>query len=208
MHSPTARLETFSDGVFAIAMTLLILEIKVPLTETISSSHTLADALKEQWPSWFAFLLSFGTILIAWSNHHGALKHVNKSSALFNFTNGFFLFTIVVLPYPTSLLAEYVNTEFVNTAVMFYCSAIVIQNIAWTLLFHSMLKPKDLSKNNAARLVIEKTRIHCIYGFVVYLIINTLAFWFPMIALLLIAVLFVIWIIYGISMNENGWDGV
>src|SRR5205085_1947610 len=102
MPHPTARLETFCDGVFAIAVTLLILEIKVPVIATINSTHTLVDALKEQWPSWMAFLLSFGTILIAWANHHGAFKLISRSSPLFNFINGFFLLTIVILPYPTS----------------------------------------------------------------------------------------------------------
>ncbi|MBP7240307.1 MAG: DUF1211 domain-containing protein, partial [Saprospiraceae bacterium] len=84
IHNPTSRLEAFCDGVFAIAITLLILEIKVPGLEAINSTHTLAHALWEEWPSWFAFLLSFGTILIAWSNHHGALKLINKSSSIFH----------------------------------------------------------------------------------------------------------------------------
>ena len=202
MQNPTARLETFCDGVFAIAITLLILEIRVPAMETITSTHTLGHALKEQWPSWFALLLSFGTILIAWSNHHGAMRLINKSSSLLNFANGFFLLTIVILPYPTSLLAEYIDSDSAQTAVMFYSSAIVLQNISWTLMFHSMLSPKDLSANQHSRNIIVKTRIRCIYAFIVYLMITALAYWFPLVALGLLALLWVIWIIVGISINE------
>jgi len=203
MHNPNSRLEAFCDGVFAIAVTLLILEIKVPKVDTISSTHTLWHALLEEWPSWFAFLLSFGTILIAWSNHHGAFKLINRSSSLFHFTNGFFLLTIVILPYPTSLLAEYIGTDSVQTAVMFYCSAIVLQNISWFTLFHSMLKPKYLAKNVVAEQVIIKTRARCLYAFFVYLFINAVAYWFPVTALMLMAILWVVWIYVGMSINEE-----
>jgi len=203
MQQPTSRLEAFCDGVFAIAITLLILEIKVPLVEAINSEHTLAQAILHEWPSWFAFLLSFGTILIAWSNHHGVFKLARQTSPLFNFTNGFLLLTIVVLPYPTSVLAEFINTDSARTAVMFYCATIVLQNVAWTLLFHSMLNPRDLSKNEAARKVIMKTRVRCIYAFVVYCVINTLAYWFPITALCLMAALWVVWIVVGASISEE-----
>jgi uncharacterized membrane protein len=108
-----------------------------------------------------------------------------------------------VLPYPTSLLAEFIDTDSVQTAVMFYCLTIVLQNIAWTLMFQSMLKPKDLSKNQTTRKIILKTRARCIYAFIAYLMIFTLAYWLPLIALGLMAVLWAIWIIVGITMNEG-----
>ncbi len=151
MQNLTSRLEAFCDGVFAIAITLLIIEIKVPAHDTITSTHTLFMALLEHWPSWFSFLLSFGTIFIAWANHHNSFRLVNKTSTLFNFANGFFLLTIAILPYPTALLAEYITTDSAKTAIMFYCSIIMLQNISWTLLFQSMIKPKDLSKNPSAK---------------------------------------------------------
>jgi uncharacterized membrane protein len=203
MHNPTARLETFCDGVFAIAATLLILEIKVPAMDTITATHSLAQALKEQWPSWMAFLLSFGTILIAWANHHAAFKLIDKSSGLFNFVNGFFMLTIVVLPYPTSLLAEYIDTDSANTVVIFYCATIVLQNIGWTLLFQTMLRPKNLCRNEAAKIIAVKTRIRCISAFFVYLMITTLAYWLPYVALGLMGVLWLIWIYVGVSINES-----
>lgn len=208
MHNLTSRLEAFCDGVFAIAITLLIIEIKVPAHDTITSTHTLFMALLEHWPSWFSFLLSFGTIFIAWANHHNSFRLVNKTSTLFNFANGFFLLTIAILPYPTALLAEYITTDSAKTAIMFYCSIIMLQNISWTLLFQCMIKPKDLSKNPSAKKMILKIRLQCIYGFIVYLMINILAFWFPLVAIGLMAVLWFVWILVAISIRDEEFEPV
>ena len=67
----TGRLEAFSDGVFAIAMTLLALDLKVPHLGDRASASELALALAQQWPSYLAFTTSFGTVLVMWVHHHG-----------------------------------------------------------------------------------------------------------------------------------------
>jgi uncharacterized membrane protein len=74
MQSETARIEAFSDGVFAIAITLLILEIKVP-----SQDHGSLAALLRQWPSYLAFLMSFTYIGVMWINHHRMFTHIKRS---------------------------------------------------------------------------------------------------------------------------------
>src|SRR5947207_8352827 len=107
-----ARLETFCDGVLAIALTLLILEIKVPHWDSIHSSAELRHALAEHWTSWFAFGLSFLALFIAWTNHHRGLSMMNKTSPAFIYAHGFLLLTITVYPFVTSLLAEFMNTEY------------------------------------------------------------------------------------------------
>ncbi len=94
---PNARLETFSDGVFAIALTLLVIDIKVPASEGIGTARELWLALRHLGPSVFAFVLSFAIIFITWVNHHGFLRLVNKSSALFVYANGFLLLTVVFM---------------------------------------------------------------------------------------------------------------
>jgi Endosomal/lysosomal potassium channel TMEM175 len=94
---PNARLEAFCDGVFAIALTLLIIDIKLPSTEGIGSTSELWRALQHLAPSVFAFVLSFGIILITWVNHQGTLELVHKSSASFIYANGFLLLCIHVL---------------------------------------------------------------------------------------------------------------
>lgn len=102
--NPNSRLEAFSDGVFAIALTLLIIDVKLPSPENIHSTSDFWQALQNITPSVFAFVLSFGIILITWVNHHAVLKLVNKSSASFIYANGFMLLGVVIIPFPTSLL--------------------------------------------------------------------------------------------------------
>ena len=76
MTSETLRIESFSDGVFAIAITLLIFQIRVP---PVTQTH-LGTQLLEQWPSYVAFLLSFLLIGIMWINHHHLFTHINRKS--------------------------------------------------------------------------------------------------------------------------------
>src|SRR5215831_20775191 len=106
-----ARAEMFSDGIFAIAITLLILEIKVPRIDTIHSTNDLIKALIHLWPSYFAFIYSFGGIFIQWVVHHNTFNRMNRTSRTFLYANAFLLLTIVFFPFPTALLAEYINTQ-------------------------------------------------------------------------------------------------
>src|SRR5499427_108148 len=85
----TGRLEAFSDGVFSIAMTLLVLELKVPSLSEAPSAAELWAALVKQWPSYFAFVTSFFTVLIMWVNHHGIFRLVQRTNSALLFTNGF-----------------------------------------------------------------------------------------------------------------------
>jgi uncharacterized membrane protein len=82
-HNPNARLETFCDGVFAIAMTLLIVDIKIPSTVEITNTHQFWVALNHVMPSIVAFLLSFTIIFITGVNHHAALRTISRRSTTF-----------------------------------------------------------------------------------------------------------------------------
>ncbi len=114
-----ARIEAFSDGVFAIAMTLLILEIKVPNPDTIHSTIDLWHQLANLWPSYFAFILSFSVILVSWVNHHYLFDMIDKSSRSFIYANGFLLLTITFMPFPAAVLAKYLSTELPNLLLFF-----------------------------------------------------------------------------------------
>lgn len=134
-----ARIEAFSDGVFAIAITLLILEIKVPPYASIQSVGDLWKGLYQLWPSYFAFVLSFGIILVSWVNHHYLFNTLGKSSRTFLYANGFLLLTITFMPFPTALLAQYIGTEYAKPAIAFYCFGGVVNSIGWMLLLHSVI---------------------------------------------------------------------
>src|SRR5260221_3135555 len=129
-----ARLEAFCNGVFAIALTLLIIDIKIPASETINTTNDFWLALKHLLPSIFAFLLSFVIIFITWVNHHAVLKLVNRSSPFFIYANGFLLLTVVFIPFPAALLGEHLFTDYAAPAVVLYSAVNGLQAIARILL--------------------------------------------------------------------------
>lgn len=83
MEKETSRVEAFSDGVFAIALTLLILGIKVPDLDDPATNERLIRSLVNLWPSYFAFILSFAAVLIMWINHHGFFRYLRRINWLF-----------------------------------------------------------------------------------------------------------------------------
>ena len=100
----TARTEAFSDGVFAIAITLLVLDIKVP--QELPESVRLGTALLQLWPSYLAFLTSFVTIGIMWINHHRLFTLIKRSDHWLLQLNGLLLLEDTFLPFPTAIVAE------------------------------------------------------------------------------------------------------
>jgi uncharacterized membrane protein len=99
--NPLSRIEAFSDGVFAIAATLLVVEIRVPSIGIHSAPGELWRGLADLWPSYVAFVISFGSILIIWVNHHSALGQLTGTSNAFKYANGLLLLTVTFLPFPT-----------------------------------------------------------------------------------------------------------
>ena len=97
----TGRLETFADGVFAIAITLLVLAIRLPAPE-----ENLASALATQWPEFVAYVVSFLTIGIMWVQHHRLFTIIRRSNPTFAMINVIFLMLIAFVPYPTAVLAQ------------------------------------------------------------------------------------------------------
>src|SRR5512142_2219731 len=100
---PPGRLEAFGDGVFAIAITLLVLEITVPTVQGGSLLHGLVD----QWPSLLAYLISFFSIGAIWISHYGVTRSLHGVDEVFLRLNLLFLFFVAFLPYPTRLVAEF-----------------------------------------------------------------------------------------------------
>src|ERR1700709_1692728 len=99
------RLEALSDGVIAIAITLLILEIKVPE----GAGEDLPHQLTEQWPSYVSYVVSFFVIGVIWLNHHALFAHLARVDRKLMALNLVLLFTIATIPWPTSLLATYMR---------------------------------------------------------------------------------------------------
>lgn len=131
----TGRLEAFSDGVFAIAMTLLVLDMKVP--HDLPSGQTLARALVAQWPTYLAFATSFATILIMWVNHHRLFTHIGRGDDGLLFSNGLLLLGVVLVPFPTALVSEYLGRSGQKTAALIYNSTFIAIALCFNLLWRS-----------------------------------------------------------------------
>jgi uncharacterized membrane protein len=191
MTETSTRLEAFSDGVFAIAITLLILEIKVPHAE-----HGLWAGLLALWPSYVAFLMSFVVVLIMWVSHHELLRMVQRVNYPILFANGMLLLTVTFVPFPTAVLAEHLQTPEAKTAVAFYCATFVVNGLVWNLLFRTMVRSGLLrSEINAA--TVAGVRKAYYLGLAVYLVATVLALVQPWLGLLVNVSLWALWIRLG-----------
>lgn len=197
-----ARVEMFSDGVFAIAITLLILEIKVPPIESIHSVRELINALVRLWPSYFAFFYSFGGILIQWIIHHNTFNHMEKTSRPFLYCNGFLLLTIVFFPFPTALLAEYINTAYAMPAIVFYGIASIINSWAWFLFIRSVIKPRRLLNDAFSSEEYTKLKNSNHFAFIIYTFTALLAIWLPYTALIINVAVWALWIYLSLMERE------
>ena len=199
--NPGSRLEAFCDGVFAIALTLLIIDIKIPSTQRINNTSDFWLALKHIAPSIFAFVLSFIIILITWVNHHNSLKLGNKISNRFVYANGFLLLTVVFLPFPTSLLGEYILTDHAAPAVILYNATMALQALGWIFITHSALKDR-LAKNEKAFLTIYKNRKYGYFAFALYTLLAIAAIWLPLMIAILTTITWIFWLIWGTWQRE------
>lgn len=197
-----ARLETFCDGVFAIAITLLILEIRVPPLESVHSVDELWHAVWQLWPSFFALSLSFTIIFISWIGHHNLLKGIDRSSSQFQMANGLFLFTIILMPFFTAFMAEYLNTPFAQPAIFCFCLNSTFHNIGWLALHRTIQKstPPLVTNPVALHLMTDAFKIGK-FGFALYAAISLLAWWLPYVALVITVLTWICWLYVSINVR-------
>ena len=141
--SSTSRVEAFSDGVMAIAITLLVLELKVP---TGVADGGLLDALGERWPSYVAYVAAFLTIGIIWLNHHTLMTRIARFDARLHWLNLLLLFGVATLPFPTALLADYVNHggENAKVAAAAYGLISTLMGLPWGFMWRHLLRHPEL----------------------------------------------------------------
>jgi TMEM175 potassium channel family protein len=146
----TGRTEAFSDGVFAIAITLLILEIRVPRAE----GQSLVDGLAQQWPSYAAYILSFLVIAVMWVNHHNIFRYIRRTDNTFLFLNSLLLMVVTAVNFSTALLADYIlDPQNQQIAGLVYAGLNVVIAIFFNLLWrHASSDGRLLDHNVDPRL--------------------------------------------------------
>ena len=143
----TGRLEAFSDGVFAVAITLLVLDLKVPPFAQLTPAQGLGSTLLNEWPAYLAYVTSFLTILIMWINHHNLFRQIKLIDHTFLLINGLLLMLVTVIPFPTSLLVEYIQTNERTTAAAVYSGTNIVLAILFaTLWFYASYNNRLLDK--------------------------------------------------------------
>ena len=142
--SSKARIEAFSDGVFAIAITLLVLEVTVPEE---AADGQLWSALGRLWPSYLAYAISFFTIGVMWVSHHDLVRMYRVADHGLLYWNLLLLAMVSFVPFPTSVIASYINSESasnVRAAVVFYGVTMVALGAAFSLLYRHLLTHPEM----------------------------------------------------------------
>ncbi|MBW8878262.1 MAG: DUF1211 domain-containing protein [Acidobacteria bacterium] len=165
----TGRLEAFSDGVFAIAITLLILEIRVPKPEELHGH--LLPALTALWPSYLAFVISFATILVMWVNHHRIFALIRRSDHPFLYWNGFLLMMVTLVPFPTAVLAAYLmHPEEAKVAAGVFAGTYFFIALAFNGLWRHASKNRRLLAHDASAQEVDGITKQYRFGPVLYLV--------------------------------------
>ncbi len=172
----TNRLEAFSDGVFAVAITLLVLNFKI-LPDDVLASGKFWPSLFGQLPALLAFVTSFATIGIMWINHHRLFNYIKHTDTGLLLLNLLLLLVIVFIPYPTALVAQqYVLNPEMHDAALLYSGTNVILAICFNLLWHYASYHNRLLGKNVDKRAVMAISWQYVGGPLLYLIAFGLAF--------------------------------
>jgi TMEM175 potassium channel family protein len=179
------RTEAFSDGVMAIAITLLILNVHID--SGYASAHGLLRALNHEWPAYLAYITAFLTIAIMWLNHHALFDKIRQVDKSLAWTNLALLLTISILPFPTSVVAQYLRAGGTDAkvAVSFYGLLSVFNGFAWLGSWVHLARYPELLHEpyDAAYARLERRRTAM--GVATYAAATAIAWLAPIVALLL-----------------------
>lgn len=159
------RLVAFSDGVFAFAITLLVLGIAVPTPEKTAHlspvwGSRLLGALTQQWPAYVSYLLSFAAVGVVWVNHHTMFSYIKRADQMLIVLNLLLLLTVALIPFPAALLAQYIgHPHDQQVAVLVYSGTFALGGVAYNLLWrHAARGHRLLDRDLSPRAVHTLTR--------------------------------------------------
>lgn len=177
------RIEAFSDGVLAIIVTIMVLELKVPLEEGLS-------ALWRLWPIFLAYALSYAYVAIYWVNHHRLLSHARAITSGLLWSNMLLLFTLSLIPFSTAYLGEH---HFSRDGALLYLAALLPPAIAYLLLQSRIARTG--ARTNASRIYHRASHRKGIAAALVYVLGFALCFWAPWLGIACAALVAVFWML-------------
>jgi TMEM175 potassium channel family protein len=170
------RLETFADGVFAIAATLLILNVDAQISEDV---HDLGTELLHIWPSYLAYAVSFITIGIMWINHHTVMSQIDRTDRRFLVATVGLLLCIAFVPFPTRLVAEHIRGDGAQDAALAYGFTMVATAIMFNVTWFYASRSKRLLRADADPAVVSGISRSYLPGPWIYLAAALVAFASP-----------------------------
>lgn len=198
MLAESNRVEAFSDGVFAIVITLLVLDLKAPVTK----GAVLHDLLV-QWPAYLAYLASFAYVGVIWINHHNLFTRIAWVNGGLLWRNLALLGAMSVLPFPTAVVSsafQLGSHADERTALILYGLVGVASAATWLLLFHFLSRSPRLLEHEAHATFFAGERHRAVIGVIGYAVVALCAFWLPVAGLVITCVLPVF---YGVT--SGGW---
>lgn len=175
----TGRLEAFSDGVFAVAATLLVFEF------TVHSGRDLGTQLLHLWPSYLAYVTSFLTIGIIWINHHHTVSLMGRANRTMLFINNVLLLTIAFLPFPTRLVADYLHRDGEGAATLAYTATFVVMAVMHQVWWQYARRNRRLIAASVPESALRAVDLAYAPGVVMYGICFVVALFSPLAAVLL-----------------------
>ena len=172
----TSRIETFADGVFAIAATLLILNVDAQISEDV---HDLGTELLHIWPSYLAYAVSFVTIGIMWINHHTVMSQIDRTDRRFLVATVGLLLCIAFVPFPTRLVAEHIRGEGAQDAALAYGFTMVATAIMFSITWFYASRGKRLLRPDADPAIVTGISRSYLPGPGIYLAATLIAFASP-----------------------------
>jgi uncharacterized membrane protein len=195
----TGRLETFADGVFAIAATLLIIDVSVD-----SQGRELGSALLHAWPDYAAYAVSFLTIGIMWVNHHTCFRQIAAVDRTFLFLNLALLMCIAFVPFPTRIVAEHIRDDGGRAAALLYGTTMTLTAICFGLMWFYAASGRRLISPAADQRTVSGLSRSYLPGAPIYATSTLVAFWSSTVAVLLFAAIAVF---FALESSLFGRDG-
>ncbi len=212
MEKDTSRIEAFSDGIFAVAITLLAIEIGVDI-KGIEAAHAIEKTTNSEllqqlialWPKVMVYFNSFASVLLMWMSHHQIFKLLRTTDNKLILANGLLLLIIALVPFPTKTMGEFIRTDAQQTAIVFYTGYSVITSAVYVLLI-------SVAGNNKRNLFLSGTPFEIItsmrkslwIGFILCAAIFSIAFFAPVAALILNFCMWIFWAVLPTAKVKTG----
>jgi uncharacterized membrane protein len=189
----TGRLETFADGVFAIAATLLILNVGSTLTW--AKDAPLHQQLSQAWPSYVAYIVSFMTIGIIWANHHTVMNQIARADRTFLMLTVGFLLVVAFIPFPTRLVQVYIDTPNATAATVAYGLTLTLTAVMFNALWFYAVRGGRLLREDADDVIVKGISKTFIFGPWIYLAMTIVAVKAPTLAAIGFMLFALFWVI-------------